>query len=105
RRQKIEAGRMNTLIGRQRQVGAVGQAKDVQFHVRHFSVAASVAAMRATSMSATFCFAAFGHDSTPSRVMRWTLLRSPPMMPVEGETSLATIQSQPLRASLARAFL
>ena len=35
--------------------------------------------------------------SAPSRVNRWTVLRSPPITPVAGETSLATIQSQPLR--------
>ena len=40
----------------------------------------------------------------PSRVSRCTVLRSPPITPVAGETSLATIQSQPLRASFALAL-
>ena len=42
--------------------------------------------------------------SPPSRVSRWTVLRSPPITPVAGDTSLATIQSQPLRASFALAL-
>src|SRR5262249_31681450 len=70
RGEKIEAGRMGALIGRQRQVGAVGQAKDAHLQFCHFATAASAAAMRATSISATFCLASLGHDSTPSRVMR-----------------------------------
>ena len=36
-----------------------------------------------------------------SAVTRCTAFSSPPMIPVAGETSLATIQSQPLRVSLA----
>ena len=35
---------------------------------------------------------------------RWIVLRSPPKVPVPGETSLARIQSQPLRARFARAL-
>ena len=36
-------------------------------------------------------------------VTRWMVLLSPPMTPVSGDTSLATIQSQPLRASFSLA--
>ena len=36
-----------------------------------------------------------GPASTPSAVTRCTVLRSPPKMPVSGDTSLATIQSAP----------
>ena len=35
---------------------------------------------------------------------RWIVLRSPPKVPVPGETSLARIQSQPFAARLARAL-
>ena len=41
----------------------------------------------------------------PAAVNRWTVLSSPPMMPVAGETSLATIQSAFLRARLAAALV
>src|SRR5579885_3806034 len=45
-----------------------------------------------------------GQSSTPSASTRWIVLRSPPKVPVPGETSLARIQSHPLRARLARAL-
>src|SRR3981189_1233580 len=75
-------------------------------------LAIKVLATRATSAAATSSLVIAGQDSilistpilSPSRVSRWTVLRSPPITPDAGETSLATIQSQPLRASFALAF-
>src|SRR4051794_41980138 len=43
-------------------------------------------------------------NSVLSRCKRCTVLRSPPITPVAGETSLATIQSQPLRLIFAFAL-
>ncbi len=40
----------------------------------------------------------------PVASTRWIVLRSPPKVPVPGETSLARIQSQPLRSRLRRAL-
>ena len=60
--------------------------------------------MRAISMAATSSFDCGGQASTPLAVTSSMVLRSPPMMPVCGDTSLARIQSQPLRASLALAL-
>ena len=62
-----------------------------------------VSAIRAISAVATSFFDCGGQCSTPSLVTRWMVLLSPPMMPVSGDTSLARIQSQPLRASFALA--
>ena len=45
-----------------------------------------------------------GQGSAPSGVIRITAFSVPPMMPVAGETSFATIQSQPLRRRLAEAW-
>ena len=45
-----------------------------------------------------------GQSSTPSPSTRWIVLRSPPKVPVPGETSLARIQSHCLRMRLARAL-
>ena len=50
----------------------------------------------ATRRRATCALSISGQLSTPAAVIRCTALRSPPMMPVSGDTSLATIQSQPL---------
>jgi len=91
------------LIGGQRQVGAVGQPRHADFDLIHEGRATAVA-MRLTSMRATSSLGCIGQVSTPSVVTRWMRLLSPPMMPVPSETSLARIQSQCLRASLALAF-
>ena len=45
-----------------------------------------------------------GHSSAPSAVITGTAFSVPPMIPVPGDTSLATIQSQPFRARLAVAW-
>src|SRR5712691_1177691 len=94
---------MLALIGRQRQVGGVRQPHHPDLDFAHGLAPASVSAMRATSARATSSFDCGGHDSTPRAVTRCTVLRSPPMTPDPAETSLATIQSQPLRASFALA--
>ena len=45
-----------------------------------------------------------GQSSTPPASTRWIVLRSPPKVPVAGDTSLARIQSQPLRCRFASAL-
>ena len=71
-------------------------------HSSSNSVTAGVT--RSINARATSAFDCGGHDSTPAPVTRCTVLRSPPIMPVAGETSLATIQSQPFLSSLASAL-
>src|SRR6267142_7048980 len=113
RREQIEPGGVGALIGRQRQAFAVRQLADVDFHRRAHAVFPNVLAIVATSSVATCSLVITGQESTlmlstlvsaASRVSRCTVLRSPPITPVAGETSLATIQSQPLRAILALAL-
>ena len=64
--------------------------------------------MRSIKARATSSFDRGGQDSMPCtddhRHRLPAALISPPMMPVEGDTSLATIQSQPFLASLALAL-
>src|SRR5579871_4674224 len=104
RRQKIEAGGALALIGRQRQVGRMRQPLGPKHGPAHLAAPASAWAMRATSASATSSFDCGGQASTRSAVIKCTRLRSPPMTPLSGETSLARIQSQPLRLRLALAL-
>ena len=54
---------------------------------------------------ATRSLLSVGQFWTPSALIRWTVLRSPPNVPVAGETSLATIQSQPFRVRLSIALV
>ena len=61
-------------------------------------------AMRSASRAATSRLVITGQSSIPSASTRWIVLRSPPKVPVPGETSLARIQSQRLRRRLRRAF-
>src|SRR6516225_3379789 len=100
---EVEPGRVRALIGRERQVGGVREPHDPNFDFAHRLAPASVSAMRAMSARATSSFDCGGHDSTPCAVTRCTVLRSPAMAPPSAETSLARIQSQPLRASFALA--
>src|SRR5450432_58785 len=104
RGEQIETRRTFALIGGKRQIGSMGEPHHLKLGFAHDAAPAKAAAMRATSAPATSSFDCGGHDSTPSLVIRCTLLRSPPMIPVAAETSLATIQSQPLRLSLACAL-
>src|ERR1700737_4061392 len=117
RRQQVEPRGVRTLIRRQRRALAMRQLPDIDLYCDAqdgFSavLAVKVLATRATSAAATSSLVIAGQDSilistsilSPSRVSRWTVLRSPPITPDAGETSLATIQSQPLRASLALAL-
>src|SRR5919197_2775028 len=64
----------------------------------------SEAAIRSASRAATSRLVMTGQSSTPSSSTRWIVLRSPPKVPVPGETSLARIKSQRLRCRFARAF-
>src|SRR5215216_4386129 len=115
--QKVEPGGVRALIGRQRKAFAMRQLVDLDFHGRAHEFCSTVLAIflaiLATSSAATCSLVIAGQDSTlmpstpislSSRVSRRTVLRSPPITPVAGETSLATIQSQPLRAILALAL-
>src|SRR5690625_1556592 len=67
--------------------------------------AISTAAIRSASSPATAAFEAFGQASSPSRGTSVTVFSWPPITPLDGLTSLATIQSAPLAASFARAFV
>src|SRR4051794_37265683 len=104
RGQQIEPGGIRALVGRQRQAPAVRQL----LHLQPDAHVATVSAMRVISAAATSSLVIAGQESTlispPSRFNRCTVLRSPPITPVAGETSLATIQSQPLRLSFALAL-
>src|SRR5690242_12712661 len=69
-------------------------------------LSATVFTICATSSMATRSLVMIGQESTAISpvsaaflLIRCTVLRSPPITPDAGETSLATIQSQPLRAS------
>src|SRR3954464_5261141 len=83
---------------------------DGSAHDWSFVDCVTVSAIRATRVVATCSLLIGAHESTAIsalsvlRVSRCTVLLSPPMMPVAGDTSLATIQSQPLRAILALAL-
>ena len=76
------------------------QPDDAERGLGHPGPRTSDAAMRATSAWATASFDCGGQASTPSAVTICTVLRSPPMTPDSADTSLATIQSQPLRREL-----
>src|ERR671912_1531504 len=60
--------------------------------------------MRPASRMATSPLARVGQSSTPEALIRCTVLRSPPNVPTAADTSLATIQSQPLRWRLSMAL-
>src|SRR5262249_24291632 len=64
----------------------------------------SASAMRVTNMVATASLLCGGQASTPDARTSVIVLRSPPITPDCGETSLARIQSQCLRASFALAL-
>src|SRR5580658_11159352 len=72
--------------------------------IAHGLVSASAVTTRSIRLRATSSFDCGGQFSTPLAVTRCTVLTSPPMIPVAGETSLARIQSQPFLASLALAL-
>src|ERR1043166_9082555 len=104
RGEQIHPGRVGALTGRQRQALAMRKL----FYLHLDAHVATAPAMRATSAVATSSLVITGQESTlmsrPARVSRCTVLRSPPITPLAGETSLATIQSQPLRTSFALAL-
>src|SRR6185295_6311399 len=84
------------------------QLKDLDLDLATHDVRPTSFAIRTTNSVATSSLVITGQESTakpaPSRVSRCTVLRSPPITPDAGETSLATIQSQPLRLILALAL-
>src|SRR5213079_587165 len=95
-------------IGGQCETLAMRQLQDLDLDcLAHDSCSTSLA-IRATSSIATCSLVMTGQESTaksaPSRVKRCTVLRSPPITPDAGDTSLATIQSQPLRLIFALAL-
>src|SRR5262245_7326874 len=104
RGEQIHTGRAIALITRQIETLRVGQPHHAHQRSRpgglggHVSAvcSASHCAARATSRRATSALGRSGQFSTSVAVTRCTVLRSPPMMPVLGETSLARIQSAPL---------
>src|SRR4051794_35625894 len=99
---------MVSLVGRKRQAVTVGQSPDIDSEIWTHGFSPKLSAIRVTSAAATSSLLIAGQEltatSAPRRVSRWIVLRSPPMTPVAGETSLATIQSQPLRASFVLAL-
>src|SRR5579883_708236 len=102
--QQVGAGRGRGRIVRQRQTLTVRQADDLDGDVfgAHSAASAGRGRVRCSAMAPASCMATrsfdrVGQSCTPSAVIRCTVLRSPPNVPVAGETSLATIQSQPLR--------
>src|SRR5680860_463158 len=102
---QVEARRMRRLIGGQRQAFAVRQTQDPNLHAHSAAERNedSTSAARARRRAAISSLLMAGQSSVPAPVTRCTMVRSPPMMPVAAETSLATIQSAPLARRLARA--
>ena len=100
---QIEAGGAGALVGRQRQAGAVRQPHDLD--LRRISFLSRPAPRRSAGSARRRprSWIAAANARRRSLVTRWMVLLSPPMMPVSGDTSLARIQSQPLRASFALA--
>src|SRR5437667_1079718 len=112
-RQQIKPGSVCALIRGQRQALAMRQLADVDFHGSAHELFSTVLAIFAISSVATCPLVITGQESTlmlstpisvPSRVNRCTVLRSPPITPDADDTSLATIQSQPLRLIFALAL-
>src|SRR3954453_24134118 len=99
---------MVTLVGRQRQAVTVGQSPDIDSEIWNHGFSPKLSAMRVTSAAATSSLLIAGQESTgisaPRRVSRCMGLAAPPITPLAGETSLARIQSQPLRASFVLAL-
>src|SRR6202789_578579 len=98
--EKIEAGGAFRRIVRQGGIGGMRQAPDRELHA---AWPFSASAMRAARRRPTSRLSRSGQSSVPFAVIRCTVFLSPPITPVAGLTSLATIQSQPFFASLARA--
>ena len=100
---RSKSGGFGGLISRQRQAFGVLQAANIDFDfccmlrrlIRRLPVSASNARRRVRIFGATSALLISGQLSTPALVTTCTLLRSPPMMPVCGDTSFATIQSAP----------
>src|SRR5262245_3220906 len=105
-RHDIEACGLLRLIGRKRKPLAVREPLHANrnAHSAAGRLAASVAAARARRRIAVSSLLRGGQSSTPEAVIRWICVPSPPITPVPGATSLATIQSAPLTRSFSLAF-
>src|SRR4029079_8889010 len=99
----VETGDVRRLVGWQRQALAVRETLHAQrdAHSAAERMAVSACAARASSRVAVSSLLSGGQSSTPASVTRWTCVWSPPIAPVPGQTSLATIQSAPLPRRLA----
>src|SRR5689334_4800271 len=93
--EQIKARGMRGLVGRQGDALAMRQEADLDADshaLASIGFVATVLAICATSSAATCSFVMTGHESTvtspPSRRIRCTVLRSPPITPVAGDTSL-----------------
>src|SRR5450830_1148362 len=104
RGQEIEPGGERALIRRQRKIVAVRKPHDADIGGVQTLAPCRTSATRAISIAATSSFDCCGQGSMPFGVTSWMVLRSPPITPEAGDTSLARIQSQPLATSLAFAL-
>src|SRR5437667_12701222 len=82
RGQQVEPGGISALIGRQREIFAMRQLVDFDFHGRVHEFCSTFFAIFATSSVATCSLVITGQESTlissaPSRVSRCTVLPSP----------------------------
>src|SRR5262245_24604796 len=106
-RHHIEACGMLRVIGGKRQSFAVRQTQKADDDFRHSAAerkACNASLARASSRAAVSSLLIGGQSSTPAAVISCTCVWSPPMAPVPGHTSLATIQSAPLARRLAVAL-
>ncbi len=99
------------LVSGQRQASPWVRREHLQFDRIHLSLfgrdrvpRASASAIRSTSLSPTSRLRHFRPVLDASAETRCTRFSSPPMIPVAGDTSLATIQSPPFRCSFADAL-
>src|SRR5579884_3616490 len=108
RQRRVEAGVQVETRGLIRAVmreapSRQARIENFQFDIEHRSnQPPRAAAMRSARRAATARLLIAGQSSTPSASIRWIVLSSPPKVCVPRETSLARIQSQPLRTRLAR---
>src|SRR6185312_6684632 len=103
RRDEIDPGGAFRLVSGRGQADRMRQPGEGNVECAHARASRSVVAIRRTSPSATASLERTGQLSTPPAVTRCTWLFRPPNVPLFGDTSFATIQSQPLRRSFSRA--
>src|SRR5512144_806865 len=98
---QVEPRRMFALVRWQWQVFAMSETHQTNINTAHDDSPPSACEIRATSRDATSSVLCGGQVSIPEARTSVIMLRSPPMTPDCGETSLARIQSQPFLASFA----